>query len=158
MNPKYFCLPQYNCPCYPRGKAVSRMTVLKQRRDANKIRLQQGLQEPLPCGPREGNSVFVRAQYPSYIEQSLSNHDVNYHDADEIMNRGEQNEGVTTAAHHCVNPADVSNEMQHVEINFMNAEPAFLQTERQYGALLNLSSRNDAEHISDVPEPYNQIS
>ncbi|KAI0566283.1 hypothetical protein FGB62_10g28 [Gracilaria domingensis] len=95
------------------------------------ILLQQGLQEPLPWGPREENSVFVRAHYQSYIEQSLSNHDLNYHDADEIMNRGEQNEGVTTAAHDCVNPADVSNEMQQVEINFISAEPACIQTERQ---------------------------
>lgn len=58
MSKKYVCLPDYFCRCRPRGKAVSRATILNHRRIANS-KLYPG-ENILPWGPQyyEAGSVL----------------------------------------------------------------------------------------------------
>ena len=62
LNRKYVCLPEYECICRPRGKAVSESTMLNHRRAANKKRTLIGMQL-LPRGPVYSKALEVLRHY-----------------------------------------------------------------------------------------------
>lgn len=70
MVTKYVCLPEYECCCYPRGKAVSRSTMLRHRRKANSHLIDDGKPGNLPWGLPERNSGSIRAHYEALLELS----------------------------------------------------------------------------------------
>ncbi|KAI0565427.1 hypothetical protein FGB62_18g013 [Gracilaria domingensis] len=161
MYPRYVCLPEYKCSCHPREKAVSRTTMLKHRKAANNLRLQQGLQTELPWGPREQESMIVRAQYQSYVEQSLSDPIIlRSLVAEERTDEEEELERAHNTVQHLFNEAEAQDEAQPAMANFyhMNTEALVIDAARQQGTHVEASVAGALEEVPESVEEIAQLS
>ncbi|PXF43000.1 hypothetical protein BWQ96_07248 [Gracilariopsis chorda] len=114
----------------------------KHRKSANTSRRRQGIQADLPWGPTENRSLTVRAQYESYVQQSLGPHSERNPNPNVLVSPLEANSSPKVHQMQSIDSRSGQNASRSPTTSPNFIETAFKSKERSQMETLDLEERN----------------